>query len=299
MIVLNNKPIFLNAFSRGGSNILWNVFLTHPDVCSPILETVEIFRIGRRGRLSGYQAVWHTRQLQFFNQMKLAPRRPISAQAQQFIDATLHDWKLKTFTDGDMRFKAANQTYSMDEVIAARLCAKNNNGLAFLSDVLYSIYPEAVLIGLVRDPIALYESHKRRRIARSVGEFARRYNAIGGKMLEDSEAHDSYHIVRFEDVLMQPVKMALHLYELAGLDADRVQQLRFKAKAHYQPNGTHTTQYVQGKHYWFDFEEVVAYFQQDINQLQISKLDPRERAAVWEQTQHIAERLGYANDSTS
>ena len=39
----NKKPIILNCFSRGGSNILWNFFLSHPNVCHPKKETIQIF----------------------------------------------------------------------------------------------------------------------------------------------------------------------------------------------------------------------------------------------------------------
>ena len=51
--------------------------------------------------------------------------------------------------------------------------SKNNNGLVFLSDVLREMYPDVVFFGMVRDPVALYESHNRRGIAQSPAQFAR------------------------------------------------------------------------------------------------------------------------------
>ena len=45
---INKNPIILNCFSRGGSNILWNFFISHPSVCHPLQETLEIFGINLR-----------------------------------------------------------------------------------------------------------------------------------------------------------------------------------------------------------------------------------------------------------
>ena len=31
--MLNNRPIFISAFARGGSNIIMNILMSHSDVC--------------------------------------------------------------------------------------------------------------------------------------------------------------------------------------------------------------------------------------------------------------------------
>ena len=43
-MMFNQKPIFIVAFARGGSNILLNLLRSHPEVCSPRGETHEVFR---------------------------------------------------------------------------------------------------------------------------------------------------------------------------------------------------------------------------------------------------------------
>jgi hypothetical protein len=122
--VLNKRPIFINAFSRGGSNILWNIFLSHPDVCSPIIETLEIFRIGLYGKWPGYKVIMLSGQPKLFNQKYLEPRRPLNARTQEYIDGMLYEWKLKTAVDDEMCFKYEDERYTLDEVKEARLCAK-------------------------------------------------------------------------------------------------------------------------------------------------------------------------------
>ena len=94
------------------------------------------------------------------------------------------------------------------------------------------MYPDATFFGLIRDPVALYESHKRRRIVKSLGEFIKFYNVLANKMISDAESHQTYHIIRFEDLLREPAANAVRIYELAGLDPAKVSKLRFKAKPH-------------------------------------------------------------------
>jgi hypothetical protein len=288
------SPIFINSFSRGGSNILWNVLLTHPDVASPILETLTIFRIGVGGRREGYEAVWHTRQINFFNQRHLAPRKPISAKAQQFIDATLHQWKLKTATDIDMKYKSEAETYTLDEVVAARLVAKNNNGLTFLSDRLVDMYPDATFVALVRNPLALYESFNRVKFIRSVDEFVTFYNRMVGKMLEDSEKYERYCFIRFEDMVANPMPTIWQIYDFAGLDREKVQKIRFKAKRHYTADGTRESALEVGRHFWFSFDEVPGFLDEDINTYHIQQLPEAVRDDILTRTAATAGKLGYS-----
>jgi len=291
--MLNKAPLFINSFSRGGSNIFWNLFLTHPDVCSPILETLEIFRIGRKGRWSGYCAAWLTRQVRFFDQRNLSPRRPISRAAQEYIDRVLYEWKLKTVTDADMRYKSEHEVYTLDEVSSARLAAKNNNGLVFLSDILRDMYPDATFFALVRNPLALYESYSRRRFVRSAKEFVPFYRRIVQKMLNDAESFGNYHVVRFEDILSDPVGIVHKLYALAGLDPSKVHKMRLKAKEHYGPNGMRYTSYAAGRHHWLSFDELQSFLEADINQYHIQRLSEEERAYISKQLRPLVEELGY------
>lgn len=274
-------PIFLNCFSRGGSNILWNLFLTHPDVCSPILETLEIFRMGlRKPTLAGYKAAWLSRQWRLFDQWYLHERKPLNDQARRFIDETLYAWKLKTLTDVDMKYKYEDEVYTLDEVQQARLVAKNNNGLAFLSDALLDLYPEASFIALIRHPVPLYESHKRRRITTSVEAFADFYRRMAERMVADQERFARYHIVRFEDVLADPVGTMRRLHALVGLDADKVRKVRLKAKPHLHADGRHATAYDRGRHYWFNFDDVCDLLEPKINAYHAQRLSATERETL-------------------
>jgi hypothetical protein len=294
--MLNKNPIFLNCFSRGGSNILWNIYLSHPQVCSPIQETVQIFRGGWRGTRAGLTAALLSQQWRLFDQKYLQPRKPLSRPAQEFIDRTFYEWKLKTITDEEMRCKTETAVYKLEEVQQARLVAKNNNGLAFLSDIWHTIYPDTVSIALVRNPLALYESYQRRRFMKSIDEFVSFYCHISQKMLNDAARYEHYHIIRFEDIMADPIGMTEKLYKLSGLDLAPIDKMRFKAKSHFNQNGKHTTRYEEGQHYWFTFDQVRQFLEPKINELQIQRLPPRDVATIKKQTQTVASAMGYHLD---
>lgn len=294
--MINKRPIFLNCFSRGGSNILWNIFLSHPDVCSPIQETLQIFGAGlTHATWEGYLVALLSGQPRLFNQWHLQPPRPISRSVGRLIDSTLHKHKMKSVNDPDMGYKDEKQRYTVTEVAQTRLVAKNNNGLVFLSDLFCTLYPDATFVALVRHPLALYESHRRRRITHSPAEFAHFYNAIAGRMLADAARLDGYHIVRFEDLVSEPISWTKTLCAWAGLDFDKIEKLRFKAKAHMQANGRHTTSFTTGRHYWFALDEVHTILDPGVNSYQMSRVETTEQEQLLSLTATIAGHLGYDN----
>jgi hypothetical protein len=123
--MINERPIFINCFSRGGSNIFWNFFLTHPDVCSPIAETLQIFGAGlRHATLEGYSVALLSHQWRLFDQWNYIERQPVSPLVESLIDRTFYRWKLKSLTDSEMRYKREDELYTRSEVEHARLGAK-------------------------------------------------------------------------------------------------------------------------------------------------------------------------------
>ena len=291
----NKNPIFLFCLSRGGSNIFWNLFLTHPGVCSPIHETLEIFRIDPRAPTwEGYFAAILSTQPRLFDQWHLQSRRPITNLTKEFIDKTLYRRKLRTFKDQEMRFKYDTQAYTLEEVENARLVTKNNNGLVYLKEMFADIYPEAIFFALVRDPIPLYESHKRRKISKSIEDFAKKYITITGRMIRDAETSNRYHLVRFEDILNDPIGSTKNIYEKADLDFQKIKKMRFRAKPHYRPDGTYGSNYQTYNHHWFDFENVYQIINPDINKYHTRQLSPQETETIRQITQERRSYFDYS-----
>jgi hypothetical protein len=291
----NKAPIILNCFSRGGSNILWNIFLSHPNVCSPIQETLEIFRLNllKKPKKEGYRFVALSGQPAFFNQWYLKERRPLSSKSAQFIDQVLFENKMKTLEDEEMKFKAEDIIYSKTEVEHARLVLKGNNGLTYLSSQFRNIYPESVFFSLVRNPVSLYEGHKRRGLVKNVQQFSDFYNNLCGKMLEDASKMEGYHIVKFESVITDPENSISDLYKKAKLDITQVPQFRFKAKRFINSDGEHKTKFELRKHYWFKLEDLGEILEPNVNEYQAQLLTNSEIKEVKERTALVSSKLGY------
>lgn len=274
---------------------MWNIFLSHPDVCSPIKETLELFRINPRKnpKWAGYKLALLSGQPLFFNQWHLKPRKEISAGTKAYIDQLLFNNKLNTLVDAEMKFKADGQLYTKAEVEKTRIALKNNNGLTYLSDAFLSIYPDATFVSLVRNPVALYESHKRRGLVKNVGQFSRFYNTLCQRMLDDAKRLPNYYILKFEDMIGNPKGVIADLYKHAGLDITQVSQFRFKAKRFVHSDGEHRTKFEISKHYWFDADNLHEILEPKVNEYQNQRLSDREIEEVMKQTSAITAKLGY------
>lgn len=295
--MLNRAPIFLNCFSRGGSNIFWNLFLSHPGVSSPMQETLEVFRTGLQAPTrAGYWVALLCGQWRVFDQWNLEDRPLFPGRAKAYIDRQLHLRRLTTASDPVMRFKAPGAAYSLAEIEATRLVAKNNNGLVFLRAALRDLYPDAVFFSLTREPIALYESHKRRGISRGVAAFAAFYRSIAQRMLFDAAQHEYCHWVRFEDLLADPARSTRDLYTKAGLDPGAAPYLRFKCKPHLQGDGSYGSRYETNSHRWFTPSEARAFLEPSINQLQAQRTSAPERSEIRAALSDLLPLLGYSDE---
>jgi len=292
--MLIDRPIFLNCFSRGGSNILWNIFLSHPDVCSPIRPKIHLIdqRL-RQATMAGFKAALLCRQWGFFDQWLLAARPPISAKAAGYIDRVLHENKMRTLQDAEMRFKYEDVPYSREEVVGSRLVAKNNNGLAFLSRSLQVIYPQVFFIALLRHPFPLYEGYTRRGIFADIEAFSRFYRTLVERFQRDEAELPHYRILKFEDLLQAPVTAARDLYGFTELDPAKVTRLRLKSKSHFGKDGTRVVKFAKNQHFWFEFDQVFEMLEPNVNDHQIGLLSDAEKAELYRRNGDLMDHFGY------
>ena len=292
----NSKPIILNCFSRGGSNILWNMFLSHPSVCSPVQETLQIFSINLRSpRFEGLRTVLLSKQLHIFNQWYFEERKLVSDDVKKYIDNTLYNWKLNTINDGEMKFKYEYQKYNIEEIQNARLVIKNNNGLIYLSKIFFEMYPDSTFIALVRHPFALYESHKRRKtkVSKSPELFCNYYNNIVKKMIVDAGNFPNYHLIRFEDLVSDPIKSIKLLYKYSNLNFKEIKKVRFKAKPFTHQDGSYGTNYKVGQHYWINMNEIEKMIDSKVNSSQIAMISKIEKRKIFLLLKKTMEQFNY------
>ena len=183
--MINKSPVFIVGFTRGGTNILMNMLLSHPDPCKPTGETAQVFK----GRCE--EPLWRTLQrracydflLRFmaehdlFDSKDLPPRPEMSKTAAYFIDSVLHREKVAARSTAQNKYKFEGIEYQPEEIEQARLLTKNVNGIVFMTDALANMYPDATFFGLIRDGRALCESHIRR--GETLSRVARIYQRVG------------------------------------------------------------------------------------------------------------------------
>jgi hypothetical protein len=300
--MLNVKPIFVNAFARGGSNIVVNLLLSHPNVCYPSGEMQKVFRGGARSE-SRWRGVYKrtryelplilsTGRVRFISPWNFAPRRELSARTRRHIDWVLHREKLAARDEQHNRFVREGVPYTDSQIAQSRLVCKNLNGLILMTDNLAAMYPDAIFFGLIRNGLALCEGYVRR--GARAEDCANMYRLLVGKMHGDSRRIENYHIVRFEEILRDPMAEASSLYRSAGLDLAEVDKFRMQLKATLSHSGEHKLERgLDRQVVWYAKTDLSRHFRTDVDQIQAAKLSPRDRETFLRIAGGTMEMLGY------
>lgn len=276
----NKKVILLSGYSRGGTNIAWNLLQSHPEICSPVFETGKLFT-NRPSTLSDYMyTVWN--RLNLLN----------SWTGHRIIDSKLHNFKLLTLDHSDNRYKTRDSRYTKKEVARASLCLKSVDQDISYTDLLLSVYPDLYFLALTRNGYAFAEGHMRR--GRSVQEAGRLYANTGETMRRLSNRIPHFRMVKFEDILQDPFGTAGELFNYVNVSPARLSELRIKSKKIISESDDH--QVVHGanqKKYWFDRKTIGNILDPAINERQISRLSGQSIKDFNREARHTLEYFGY------
>lgn len=223
---MSKKLIIINGFGRGGTNILWNILQSHPQVCSAIYETGELLTFLFPPKTTHIRGI---RRRMYANQ----PPLPILPDALQLslIRRRLHNFKMKNLSYPEVNEKYEDVPYTHQEVADTILCLKSIGTDIDLNPFLQRLYPDHTIyhILLVRNGYALAEGHLRR--GRDLAGYARFYQETIDKMyqmLADSKQHAI--MLRFEEMLLDPFKTAKTVYQFTDLTPRSLDKLRLKSK---------------------------------------------------------------------
>ena len=300
----NQRPIFIVAFTRGGSNILLNLLRSHPDVVAARGELQQVFR-GKEGdpratvlrKRLDYLPIALAERRHVMKVSDWSERAPFGAFAAARLDAVLWGDRFRDRPDRHALEKREGVPYTRDEIGAARLVIKNVDGLIFLSRALAGIFPDATFVALVRNGYAVCEGHARR--GASLENAAEHYRLGVGRMLEDAERLPRYRIVRYED-LIDPGAGALEtLLEHCELDPARLTRVRLETKRVVGADGGHRAVGAADgakRGLWFDVGEHFEHFVPEANARQIARLDAGQRETVRACCGTVLERFGYGLD---
>lgn len=294
--MLNNGPIFINGFNRGGTNILQFIVLSHPDVCVLRGEIHEIFY----GRSTAPVGKWIDRGLYFpimaiarqhiFYTRCLEERNKIPRFLMNYIDLLLYRNKLISSAN---RYKTENIKYSKDEIKKSRLLCKNTNGVIFTTNLFSEMYPDATFIALVRNGLALCESYVRR--GWNAEDFGTMYEKVCQKIISDNKTVRNYLIIRFEDLVQDPVPTTKKIYEFARLDITGVTKLKLQSKKSMDKNGVRKFMFGEkrGESHWVKIESIGDHLRKDVNKNQIAQLSQDDRKKILQKAKNSMKHFGY------
>jgi len=294
----NQKVIVINGFQRGGTNIVYNIFQSHPLVCSPKnLETGEL--ISQNYRFYPYPKTRLIKYLIKRLKLKLYNLLNKKVVLNSFLghiigyiyDKIFYKYKKKNFTDPHNRFKYENIPYSKKEVKNSVLCLKSVHNDILLTNFLSRIYNDIFFIGLVRNGYALCESWIRR--GKDAEYSGLRYRKFCEMMIKDSKKYKNYIIIKFEDILKNPFEMASKLYKFTKLEPLSLEKLRFQAKKILTEEGHRIKYGKERAKYWFDSESINDLIDPNINKIQIQKLLEWDRKIFEEKTRSILKHFNY------
>ncbi|MCB0193555.1 MAG: sulfotransferase [Anaerolineae bacterium] len=295
--MINRAPIFVNGFQRGGTNILVNFITSHPHVCA-VGETQKIF-YGRHKEALYKQYIQRVSYLPIF----LAARQHIFW-PERFYERNKLPTLIKHYTDWVFyrnKLASPHNTYedphmviTKEELAQTRFLCKNVNGVVFASHVFADMYPDATFIGLIRNGFALCESFIRR--GWTAERFGRMYETVCQRIIKDAAQLDNYHLVRFEDIITNPVASAQTIYSYLHLDITKVSKFRLQAKKSMTTNGKRKYAFggnVDREVHWFPIDQLEQYIQKDVNKNQIARLRDTDKKVFLQYAHASMEKLGY------
>jgi hypothetical protein len=253
-----DRAIILNSFGRGGSNILASMIGSSPSVLMAAHEFWQFYyngwnlppRIYRRlgigpGKLASRSMFFRGR---FQKRLNESIRESIAT-----------DYQLRTERRIDLKF--------VDHVLF-----KVTEYDIFLNYEIEQQFSQTVFIGLVRDGYGLCDSWMRRGMPAKMA--GRMYAQIAGKMIAERHSRKNYMLVRFEDMISDPLGFLDRLYECLVLPPPDEASYIYRPKG-YGPGqesgaGASRATCIVSKSYW------ATLLAQNINAAAAGRLTPKD-----------------------
>lgn len=280
----NKKIILITGMSRGGTNIVWNIVQSHPQVISTERELTAAILDANRLKMRNFLALSLSNPL-----FRLPPFKSLIA---AWLDKLFFERKLRALNDVYSRQKYEGIIYEAEEVENAVLCLKAPNRDMYLADLLQAIYPEVYVINVIRNGYAICDSWKRRGV--SVERSGYLYDHYTRSMLAMEKRLPNVKLWKFEDVLADPFGKAEEFFAFAKLDPLTIPKLRVKAKAIVNESGEVKSPHggVGGKN-WYDRETIKQVIVPHQSTLQAGRLSLEDRQTFERYAASIMRELGY------
>jgi hypothetical protein len=280
----NKKIILITGMSRGGTNIVWNMVQSHPQVVSTERELTAAILDANRLKMRNFLA------LTLSNPVVRLPL--IKNLVASWLDNLLFERKRRALKDPYSSQKYEGVLYKADEVDDAVLCLKAPNRDMYLVDLLQSMYPEVYVVNVIRNCYAICDSWKRRGV--TVERSGTLYDHYTRTMLAMEKRLPHVRLWKFEDVLADPFGKAEEIFAFAKLEPLTIPKLRVKSKAIVNEAGEVKTPYGgTGAKNWYDRDTIAKVIVPHQSTLQAQRLSPQERETFERYAASIMQELGY------
>lgn len=299
--MLNKEPIFIQGFARGGSNIIMNLLLSHPNICLTNGETDKVFKgtkwdsswgVAKKKLLFDFPICLLSGQ-NLFSQTNLQKRKHVPDYLKKYIDLILYRGRYIAMVNTHNRYKFENTEYTEEELKDCRLLTKGLGGIAFTVDMFNEMYPDATFLGLVRNGFALCEGFVRRGFdPKDVGHM---YKTVATQILKSTAEMENYHLYYYEDMVKSPLEFMENIYTATGLDSDEVKKVRLQSKGIMQADGKRV--HLKGRDrevFWHEKADLHKFIKNNINQNQIRQLKQKDRDKFLSEAGGVMDELGYS-----
>lgn len=291
-------PVFILGLQRGGTNQPLNIFRSHPATYWPQGEFHEPFRprrfkknpliLGRQ--LLRYAPIWLARGDVLNLDAPLRHPRPLRGLPGKALRAGLRD-SSRVNRDSVARYKSVlrEEGFYADDLPPDRMVVKVMNYNVGLVPDLLDLYPDARLIGIIRDGRGVCEGQMARRAG--VEQATSLYNQFGRWLIDFEAAGMPIRTWRFEDLLADPWKVSVEMYRFAGLDPDRTEGVMLQDK--HRVVEADRIVGINKIERCYRFADMAQHMRLDANASSLARLDPRARAEIDARCADVLAHFGY------
>lgn len=252
--MMNRKVIVLSGFARGGTNIVWNILQSHPQIVAPPYETGQLFAKSMILRL-----------------VKRVPWCGTSRLSARLVDYILFRYKMESLWHPDNRYVDAGALYSRQQMERSALCLKSVNNDILATHLLVNVYPDLYFIALARNGYSLADGYVRR--GRTAQDAARLYRQMSKEMQRCASIVPRFTMIHFEDVIQRPFEVARDLFAFVDVQPCELEMLRLKAKRIINDRGEHSVAFgSEDRKYWFSKGNIDQIIDSEIDQTQMARL---------------------------
>ena len=292
----NKNVILISGFSRGGTNILWNLICSHPGIQTTGVELNEILGPGATDITYIEKIILEIFAIPGFfapNWLHQYVHSRVILKAKEHSESGWGKWKSpdKVYSDSDFN-QIAVCTKSVNSWSRGWFFSllKRNLSLKYTS-ILRGTYKSMPTIYLIRDPEAQCNGWMRRGCTPSgAGKWYRKIIQL--MLLDYQKRPDEVIFVHFEDVLSNPLGIYKMVSQFINLPKYELNEFHLKSKKILRNNGAHNTQRGnEGDMIWVSRDDIGNFLDAGIDKRQRNMLNESDRSSLYNELGDICEQV--------